>query len=391
MVFCTATLLDVEELHKTVDKMHRTEGDTVHSVTHQMTYLKTLDSAVKFNTEAVETLSEKVKDIMLDSNKWKDDTDIAIHWLNHTLYNQSSIFTYVRQLEFAILELRTLVKDFLISLDSTMTPKLSLNLIPPVMLRNILKNVTSYFLDGYSLCVSLQQNNINFFNEFIDISVLADYHSVKVVKLIPLETFDRHVYLYKLISFPYKISSLDNYIQLTAEYDNLVLDDSNQRFLLWKEADIRKCRGKGIMICPADKLIYGWNVLTCESSSYFQRDEARTLCSRRILPQNFAPIFIRHSHAWIYSFSGKQQVNLKCRRNATWITSTWSLQGSGILHNASACHVTGQDFQLYPATEVHSESNFEYHDDVQALHIEPITHQDIQILQGHSPPDFIKA
>ena len=108
------------------------------------------------------------------------------------------------------------------------------------------------------------------------------------------------------------------------------------------------------MICPTVNPIYDRNVLTCESSLYFQRDEARTLCSRRIFPQIFAPIFIRHSHAWIYCFSGKQQVNLKCRRNATWITSTWPLQGSGILHNASACHVTGQDFQLYPATEGHS-------------------------------------
>jgi hypothetical protein len=44
-----------------------------------MTYLKTLDSAVKFNTEAVETLFEKVKFITLGSNKWKDETDIVIH------------------------------------------------------------------------------------------------------------------------------------------------------------------------------------------------------------------------------------------------------------------------------------------------------------------------
>ena len=144
------------------------------------------------------------------------------------------------------------------------------------------------------------------------------------------------------------------------------------------------------MICPTVNPIYDRNVLTCESSLYFQRDEARTLCSRRIFPQIFAPIFIRHSHAWIYCFSGKQQVNLKCRRNATWITSTWPLQGSGILHNASACHVTGQYFQLYPATEGHSESTIEYHDDVRALHVEPITHEEVQILQGRSPPDVSK-
>jgi hypothetical protein len=84
-VFGTATLLEVEELHGTVDKMHRTEGDIIHSVNHQMTYLKTLDSTVKFNTEATETLSEKVKDIMLNSNKWKDETDshplVKLHYL----------------------------------------------------------------------------------------------------------------------------------------------------------------------------------------------------------------------------------------------------------------------------------------------------------------------
>lgn len=388
--FGTATLLDVEELHKTVDKMHRTEGDIVHSINHQITYLKTLDSAVKFNTEAVETLSEKVKVIMLDSNKWKDETDIAIHWLNYTIFNQSNTFAHIRQLEFAILELRTMVKEVLISLDSTMTGKLSMNLIPPVMLRNILKNVTSYFPDGYTLCVSLQRNNINLFYEFMDISVLADHNSVKLVMLVPLKTFERHFYLYKLITFPHKISNLDNYIQLIAEHDNLVLDDSNQRFLLWKETDVRKCRGKGIMICPADKPIYGRSILTCESSLYFQRDEARTLCTRRILPQNFAPIFIRHSHDWIYSFSGKQQVNLKCRHNATWTTSTWSLQGNGILHNASGCHVTGQNFQLYPATEGSSALTIEYHDDVRVLHLEPVTYQEVRILQDRSPPDVSK-
>jgi hypothetical protein len=388
--FGTATLLDVEELHKTIDTMHRTEGDIIHSVDHQMTYLKTLDSAVKFNTEAVETLSEKVKAIMLDSNKWKEETDIALHWLNYTMYNQSNIFTYVRQLEFAILELRTMVKEVLISLDSTMAGKLSMNLIPPVMLRNILKNVTSYFPDGYTLCVSLQRNTINLFYEFIDMSVLADRYSVKLVMLIPLKTFERHFYLYKLITFPYKISNLGNYIQLTAEYDNLVLDDSNQRFLLWKEADIKKCRGKGIVICPADTPIYGRNVLTCESSLYFQRNEARTLCSRRILQQNFAPILIRHSRDWIYSFGSKQQVNLKCRQNSTWITSTWSLQGNGILHNASACHVTGQNFQLYPATEGHALSTVTYQADVRVQHIEPVTYQEVQILQDRSPPDVTK-
>jgi len=57
-------------------------------------------------------------------------------------------------------------------------------------------------------------------------SVRAAYYSVKLVVLIPLKTCERHFYLYKLITFPHEISNLDNYVQLTAEHDNLVLDDS---------------------------------------------------------------------------------------------------------------------------------------------------------------------
>jgi hypothetical protein len=71
----------------------------------------------------------------------------------------------------------------------------------------------------------------------MDISVFADHNSVELFMLIPLRTFQRHFYLYELITFPYKISSFDKYIQLVTEHDNPVLDDSNQRFLLWKEAD----------------------------------------------------------------------------------------------------------------------------------------------------------
>jgi hypothetical protein len=91
-----------------------------------------------------------MKAIMLDSNKRNDESDIALHSLNYTIYNQSNTLTYIRQLEFAIVDLATMVKNNMISLNSTITGKLSMNLIPPVTLRNILKNVTSYFPYGYT-------------------------------------------------------------------------------------------------------------------------------------------------------------------------------------------------------------------------------------------------
>jgi len=40
--------------------------------------------------------------------------------------------------------------------------------------------------------------------------------------------------------------------------------------------------------------------------------------------------------------------------------------------------------------EGHSVSNIEYRDDVQVLHVDPVTHQEVQILQGRSPTDVSK-
>jgi hypothetical protein len=71
----------------------------------------------------------------------------------------------------------------------------------------------------------------------MDIYTFVDYYSVKLVMLTHLKTFEKHFHLYKLITFHEKISNWDNYIHMTAEHDGLVLEASNKRFLLWKEAD----------------------------------------------------------------------------------------------------------------------------------------------------------
>jgi hypothetical protein len=64
LLFGTATTADLESLHNTVQELHEREENIVHSVNNQLTYLKTLDSSVQFNTKAVKILSGKVKAVM---------------------------------------------------------------------------------------------------------------------------------------------------------------------------------------------------------------------------------------------------------------------------------------------------------------------------------------
>ena len=49
VLFGTATVMDLAELHDAIDVMQRKEDTIVHSLNQQVTYLKQLDDTVKFN------------------------------------------------------------------------------------------------------------------------------------------------------------------------------------------------------------------------------------------------------------------------------------------------------------------------------------------------------
>jgi len=116
-----------------------------------------LDHLSKFNTKAVEVLSQQVKTITLDSNLWKDRVEVTIHWLNATLYNQTSMFVHIRQLEFAILQLLIQIRQLQNGIENSLNGRLSLSLISPETLLEILKNVTFYLPGGYNLFTNLNK------------------------------------------------------------------------------------------------------------------------------------------------------------------------------------------------------------------------------------------
>ena len=63
VLFGVTTEADLDELHSTVNDLHRKEETIVHSLNHQVAYLKQLDGSVKFNFQAIGNLSNTLKDI----------------------------------------------------------------------------------------------------------------------------------------------------------------------------------------------------------------------------------------------------------------------------------------------------------------------------------------
>jgi hypothetical protein len=104
-LFGTATLTDLHSLHETLDKLKSRDSDIAHSLSSQISYIKNLDSTVKINAAGIANLSNIVKDIVMQFNEHYHQANRDLMWLNLHLFDQSKIFTAIRELEFALLHL----------------------------------------------------------------------------------------------------------------------------------------------------------------------------------------------------------------------------------------------------------------------------------------------
>jgi len=65
-------------------------------------------------------------------------------WLNLTLFNHSPLFTVIRELEYALLQLTHQVDELLMAVQYTLSGKLLMTIICPNVLYSILRNVSVF-------------------------------------------------------------------------------------------------------------------------------------------------------------------------------------------------------------------------------------------------------
>jgi len=268
-LFGTATLTDLHSLHETLDELKSRDSDIAHSLSSQISYIKNLDSTLKINAAGIENLSNIVKDIVIQSNEHYQQVNRDLMWLNLTLFGQSRIFTAVRELEFTLLHLMQRVDELFAAIQHAIQGILSVNLINPTTLHNILRNVSLHLPEGYELITGTRAENIHLHYNLITVTVLGNVHSVKIVIHVPLKTVDRHFTIYKLFVFSTRISD-NKFVKYSTEFPYFGLSDNQHDFILLTEADLSHCKINGITVCPAEVAIYNSQTLNCESSLFFR-------------------------------------------------------------------------------------------------------------------------
>jgi hypothetical protein len=135
-----ATTQQVQELHDIVENIKSTEGDVIHAIHKQITYLKSIDEAVSQNTFGLVTLAHILKSV-INSFACQQTLDNTVQHLEALIHFQSNISRVMRELEFTVIQLRQLVMNLREELATSATGRLSSVLIPPHNLSKILQEV----------------------------------------------------------------------------------------------------------------------------------------------------------------------------------------------------------------------------------------------------------
>ena len=142
--------------------------------------------------------------------------------------------------------------------------------------------------------------------------------------------------------------SHDSFLKYQLEYSYFGLAVDQRDFTLLTEADLQRCTTSSVTICPAEVPLYNSQLLTCEGSLFLQNENSYRLCRKNVLCSHRSPTLLHHGSKWAYHFPDPRQVNIRCPQDHGWSSRTVSLVGSGLIHNASACHIATQELRTLP-------------------------------------------
>ena len=343
-VFGIATIADVHTLHEVVEALKQQNSDIAHSIDSQLSYVKDIG---KLNTEAVVNLSSVVKDQMVQAHEQLSSLTRDIFLLNATLHSGNSVFTAIRHLEFALIQLVQQIDELFDTVQYAILGKLPIKFVNSAELQNILRNVTLQLPESYELLVGSNKESIHWYYELIKVAVVANGRSVSVVLTVPLKTADSHFTLFKLYALPTLVSP-GKFVTYTIDYPYLALQPDQRSYLLLTEAEYNRCNKGRITLCFERTVVYSSQLLNCEASLFFHVENANLRCRRKVIFHHSRPILHHHEGLWIYHFPEKQRVALHCPHDDKPARKILTLTGNGLLHDAAGCSITSDSFRIFP-------------------------------------------
>jgi len=133
-------------------------------------------------------MSTIVKQELVQSHDRYVELTRDVMWLNLTLFNQSTLFTVIRELEFALIQLTHQVDELQMAVQHSLSGKLPMSILSPNTLHSILRNISLCLPENYELIAGTKFENIYLYYHLIKVTTVGNAHGIKLIFEVPLKT-----------------------------------------------------------------------------------------------------------------------------------------------------------------------------------------------------------
>jgi hypothetical protein len=185
-LFGVATTQQLQELHTTVEAIQTRNGEVIHAVQKQLSYLKSIDKIVSQNVAELAIVARTLKNVITNAFTYQQNFEEAVEQLKTLIYFQSNVSRVMRELEFTSMQLQQAIIQVQGGLEISNTGRLSSVLIPPHNLSKILEEVTLRLPQDVSLIAGSNIENMYVYYEVATLQAYATMTAIRLIVRIPL-------------------------------------------------------------------------------------------------------------------------------------------------------------------------------------------------------------
>jgi hypothetical protein len=137
------------------------------------------------------------------------------------------------------------------------------------------------------------------------------------------------------------------YTRLVIDTPYFAVNLMQRTHLLLSASDMGQCRGGSeLQVCPANVAVLNNEIKSCPLSLYLQLGQAPQVCAQELLRSPPNTSLFRHGALVLFYTNTPRRAFFKCRNESQWISSTYTLNGTGLIEGATACHVSVEGVHL---------------------------------------------
>jgi hypothetical protein len=141
--------------------------------------------------------------------------------------------------------------------------------------------------------------------------------------------------------------SNDKLVHYQIDFPYFGLNYNQHDYVLLKEADLQHCTESVTTVGPVSMTTYSTQIISCESSLFFQTADSYRVCRKNLLVSRSTPTLQQHGSAWLYHLPDPQLVTLRCWKN-TWTTHSKTLAGTRMTVNTTGCSISTNTLRTIP-------------------------------------------